>query len=175
MTTSNDLFDDIDDYMGDDEGPSKSQVKREMHELQALGKALSELTPRELAQIELPEKLQDAIELMQRITSNNAKRRQLQFIGRVMRDIDVEAIRHDLETIKNSARIAAQQHHVVEQWRDRILAEGDTAINAFLESYPDADRQKMRQLERQAAKESQQEKAPASARLLFKYLREVMA
>lgn len=173
--TGHDPFDDIGDYFDGEEEISKSAVKREMHERQALGQELAELSARELEKIELPDSLLNAIEAYKKITSNVAKRRQLQFIGRVMRDVEVEPIEKALHLMRHGATMAAQQHHNVERWRDRILSEGDTAINAFIEQFPQSDRQKLRQLERSARKETEQNKPPASARELFRYLREQLS
>ena len=170
--SGHDPFDDIGDYFDGEEEVSKSAVKREMHERQALGKELAELSEKAREKLDLPDALVAAIEAYQKITSNVAKRRQLQFIGRVMRDVDIEPIEQELKLLRHGATLAAQQHHQVEQWRDRILQEGDTAITAFLEAFPQADRQKLRQLERSARKEAELNKAPVSARELFRYLRE---
>src|SRR5688572_12592868 len=104
-----------------DDAPSKSQRKREMHDLQALGSELVELNEQQLASIELPERLLDAVREAKRMTKFEAKRRQLQYIGKVMRDVDPEPIRSRLAawkavSIENTARL-----HAIERWRARLL------------------------------------------------------
>lgn len=154
-----------------DELPSKSQRKREMHALQDMGAELVELTASQLDELPLPESLRDAVAQCQKIRANEARRRQLQFIGRLLRDVDAEPIQHALELLRQNAKLAAQQHHQLERWRDRLIAEGDEALNELLQQFPDADRQQLRQLIRTAQKEAEQGKPPAAARELFRNLR----
>lgn len=158
----------------DDEWISKSQLKRESHALQALGEQLVALNKDQLAQIPLDESLQDAIELAQKIRKKHeAFRRQLQYIGKLMRSCDAEPIEQALQRIKQPHQQATAELHQLEAWRDRLLAEGDPAVNALLQEHPDGDRQHLRQLIRQAKKEQSQNKPPKAARELFKYLRQL--
>ncbi len=150
---------------------SKSQRKREMHALQAMGAQLVGLSPALTAQLQLPEKLLDAIEQCRRITAHGGRVRQLQFIGRLMREIDVTPIETALARLQQHARLQNARFHHVEYWRDRLLEEGDAAINALLGDYPDFDRQQLRTLLRKARKEQDEQKPPAAARELFKLLR----
>lgn len=153
---------------------SKSQLKRESHELQALGEKLVELPASKLAKIPLPEELADAIALAQRIKQRGGRKRQLQYIGKLMRKIDAEPIQQAMDTlILDSARETAHLHQL-EQWRDRLVIEGDAALGELLEEYPQAERQHLRQLVRNAQRESKQNKPPKSAREIFRYLRELM-
>ncbi len=151
---------------------SKSQIKREMEELQQLGKKLLNLKADVVDKMELPDRLRAAIEESTRITQNEAKRRHLQFIGKLMRDTDVEQIREAIERQEAGSRAHAQHFHQLESWRDRLI-DNDDHINAFMEVYPAADRQHLRQLTRNAKREAEKNKAPASARKLFKYIREL--
>lgn len=157
------------------EEKTKSQIKREMLALQDLGAELVKLSPSQLEKIPMTEKLRDAIALAQRITSNGAMVRQLQFIGKLMREEDVEPIQRSLNELRFSAQKQAQHFHQLERWRDRLINEGDNALNDLLAQHTEADRQQLRQLIRQAQKEQKENKAPAAARELFRVLRELFA
>lgn len=152
---------------------SKSQRKREAHALQALGEALVKLTKPALQQIPLPDDLRNAIEEAQRLHQHGALKRQLQYIGKLMRQCDVEPIRAAYEKVTNSYREDVEQHHKLEQWRDRLLSEGDRALEQLLAQHADVDRQHLRQLIRAAHQEVAKGKPPKAARELFRYLREV--
>jgi ribosome-associated protein len=154
---------------------SKSQMKREMHALQALGEELVKLPNDQFDKMELPDDLRNAILEARRIHQRGAHKRQLQYIGRLMRDIDAEPIQEQLDTLRGHSQRAAQQLHHIERWRDRLLHEGDAALEELLQQYPDADRQNLRQLQRNAHKETLANKPPRAARALFRYLRELFA
>ena len=156
-----------------DDRPSRSQLKRDAEALQDLGRDLVELPQARLDRIEMPEKLREAIDLARRITAHGGRRRQLQFIGKLMRRLDAEPIRGQLEAMLQADRRAAQRFHHLEALRDKLIAEGDAALGAIIETYPYADRQHLRQLIRQAQQERDKNKPPASARSLFRYLREL--
>lgn len=158
----------------DDDEKSKSQVKREMHELLALGAELSKLPKDQFDKIDLPENLQDAIIEGRRITQHGAHKRHLQYIGKIMRNVDAEHIREQIDTLAGISKQAAASLHHIERWRDDLLAEGDGALGRLLTEHPTADRQYLRQLVRNAKKEAQGNKPPKSARALFKYLRELL-
>ncbi|MGS2723737.1 ribosome biogenesis factor YjgA [Porticoccus sp. GXU_MW_L64] len=151
---------------------SKTELKRDMQELQQLGETLVELPEKQLEKITLPDNLDDAIQLARRLKHREGRRRQLQFIGKLMRDIDVTEIRQQLEQFDQQSRAFRQQFHQLEQWRDRLVAEGDSALNEWMAEHPETDRQQIRQLIRQAQKEQSQNKAPTASRKLFKVLRE---
>ncbi|MDT8385711.1 MAG: ribosome biogenesis factor YjgA [Gammaproteobacteria bacterium] len=152
---------------------SKSQVKREMHELLALGEVLVNLPKEQFAKIELPETLHDAVLEGRRITQHGAHKRQLQFIGKLMRTVDAEQIRQQVDTLEGHSKQAAANLHHIERWRDDLLTQGDAALERLLTEFPAADRQYLRQLIRNAKKEMQENRAPKSARSLFKYLRDL--
>ncbi len=157
----------------DQEWVSKTQVKKHMHELQALGARLLELNAEQLAKITLDERLVQAIEEARRIKSNNAMKRHLQYIGKLMRTEDAELIEQQLGIYEAGKQAHTQLFHKLERWRDRLIHEGNEAVQAYIEEHPEADVQHLRQLVRNAQKELAQNKPPASARKLFKYLREV--
>lgn len=154
------------DYTDDeiDEGPSKSQLKREAHAVRELGEELAALGAAERARVPLPEDVVDAIDELNRTTKNGARKRQLGWLAKRMRKIDIEPIEAALESIRQSARANTQTLHLVEQWRDRLLGE-DTSANPkqaltdFLDKYPHADAQQLRQLQRSAGKEKSDRKS----------------
>ncbi len=155
----------IDDSENDDspERPTKSALKRQMTALQEIGEILVNLPESQLKQIPLENPLFDAIRTARSLKSHEARRRQLQYIGKLMRNIDPEPIQVALDKVQNKSQQSKARFHQIERWRDRLIAEGDSALEKLLEQYPDIDRQRIRQLIRQ----SQQTE-------LFRYLREWM-
>lgn len=149
---------------------SKSEMKRDMEELQKIGEALVELTPNALAKVPLDEEMMAAIKDAQRF-SKEARRRQLQFIGKQMRHMDLDPIQAALDKLNNKH----SQHTValkkLEIKRDKLIENGDSMLNAIMVDHPDADRQHLRQLMRQATKEKAQEKPGKAYREIFQYLK----
>ncbi len=154
---------------------SKSQLKRDMLELQVVGERLINMSAAQLAAFPLTPALLDALEESRRIKGHGAMRRHIRRVGKLLRSADSEAIRQLLDRLDNHDLIAKQQFHQLELWRDRLLQEGDTALAELLELYPEADRQQLRQLIRTANKEQHESAPPAAARKLFRYLRELSA
>ncbi len=158
-----------------EEEPSKSEVKRQMHARQALGKTLTELSEKQLVLMPIEdEKLLAALRETRRISSKNALRRHMQFIGKLMRDVDPEPIEAALESMRRPAREANEAFHQLEQLRDDILSAGVSGVELVLERWPEADRQQVRQLVLQHQREQQKGKPPAASRKLFRYLRELL-
>ena len=151
---------------------SKSQVKREMQALRDLGEELVQLPLVSLKKFSFPERLLDSILLAQSL-KREALRRQIQHIGKLLREEDDEAICQLLSQISQPQREEIRAFHDVEKWRDKLLNGGDEQINQAVSRFPAADRQHLRQLVRNARKELQQEKPPKSARLLFQYIKEL--
>lgn len=162
-----------DDYEEFEEGPSKSQIKREMKALQEIGAKLLTLNADQIKQLPLSDEMLAAIDESRRIRSHEAQRRHLQYIGKVMRREDTEAISEKIALFDTTSDAYNRQFHMLEHWRDRLIAEGDSALNALIEEKPETDRQMMRQLIRTAQKELKNEKPPAAARKIFRALREV--
>ncbi len=154
---------------------SKSQAKRDVEALQKLGVQLLKLSKSTLEKFSLDEKLLDAILLAQTIRSHSGHRRQLQLIGKLMRHVDADAIRLQLERYQHPIEVANSHFHQLEQWRDRLLAEGEPAIEALLTEHSNFERKRLRQLLRNAKKEHTQDKPAKSARQLFKYLKELIS
>jgi ribosome-associated protein len=134
----------------EEERPSKSHRKREMIALQKLGEALVNLPEAQLDNIPLDEKLFDAITMARSITNFEGKRRQMQYIGRLMRDADVKPIEEALARFQLKHQNSTAQFHQTERWRDKLMAEGDEKIQEFILAFPDTDRQRLRQLTRNA-------------------------
>ncbi|NOY62755.1 MAG: DUF615 domain-containing protein [Gammaproteobacteria bacterium] len=165
----------IDQAINDDEqidGKSKSQIKREMQALRDLGSELTKLSVRELEKLSLDERLHDAVLDAQRF-KKEALRRQLQRIGVLLRDVDVDAIRDALTKQAEPHQQDVQQFHQLEQWRDALIAGRGDLLTQLISQFPDLEPQHLRQLVRNAQREAAQQKPPRSSRLLFKYLREL--
>ncbi|CNI51888.1 ribosome biogenesis factor YjgA [Yersinia vastinensis] len=151
---------------------SKSEIKRDAEALKDLGTELVELGKNALEKIPLDEDLLAAIELAQKI-KKEGRRRQIQLIGKMLRARDVEPIQTALDKLKNRHNQQVSLFHKLETLRDRLVEEGDDAIPTVLELYPDADRQQLRSLVRNAQKEKAANKPPKSFRQIFQYLREL--
>lgn len=154
------------------ERPSKSQLKREMHALQELGETLIAMKPGERARFALSDDLEHAIDETARISSREARRRHMQYVGKLMRKEDLTALHAEFDAIDKERFQRDHAFHRLEKWRDRLIDEGDAAVDHYMQDHPDADRQTLRQLVRNARRERDQQKPPVSARKLFKYLRE---
>ena len=159
--------------------PSKTQLKAEADEKQALGEALLTLRADLMARLELPEKLLDAIAQARRISNFEGRRRQMQFIGKLMRPLDAEPIRAAIDEQLNGSAQLTLALHQAEQWRDKLVA-SDDALGDWLTEYPDTDSQQLRALIRQARKDAKPEKpgeAPRhgkSYREIFQLVRQAM-
>ena len=151
---------------------SKSEIKRDAEELKRLGAELVDLGKNSLDKIPLDEQLRDAIELAQRI-KKEGRRRQLQLIGKMLRQRDEEPIRLALDKLKNRHNQQVALFHKLEQLRDRLIEQGDDAVAEVLNLYPHADRQQLRSMIRNAQKEKAASKPPKAARQIFQYLREL--
>jgi ribosome-associated protein len=152
---------------------SKSQRKRDAKALQELGEALVDLSAEQLQRIELPASVREAVTLAQGIRQHGGRKRQIQYIGKLLRSLDAEPIRAALETLEGRSREAAARHHRLERWRDRLLEEGDGAVAELMEVMPSADSQHLRQLVRNARREAAAGQPPRAARSLFRYLRDL--
>lgn len=156
--------------------PSRSQQRREALEVLELARRLSEMTPQQIARLPVPERLLSHIDDTRRITSHGAHKRQLQYLAKQMRredDETLEAIRDAVDANGHAAREQAAMLHRAEQWRDRLIADGDAALAELLDAYPQADRQHLRQLARNAHEERLRNKPPHAYRELFRELREL--
>lgn len=164
--------------LDDELKPSKQQQKRDAEAAQSLGTELVKLPADQLNtlvdKLALPDKLREALLSCRTIKAHEAHRRQLQYIGKLMRGIDAAPIQHLLTEFKRGGQVAAAQLHQIERWRERLLVEGDTAFNELLQDYPKADTAQVQKLIASAHKESAHKQPPRASRLLFKYLRGLM-
>jgi len=166
-----------DDETGEFFSESRSQNRREALEVLALGETLVELTAAQLARLPIPEDLLEHIEYSKRITAHGARKRQLAFLAKQMRreeDGVLDAIRDALEANSETSKRAVALMHRVEHIREKLLAEGDAALAELLDEYPDADRQQLRTLVRNALAEKAKNKPPRAYREIYQVLRELM-
>ena len=151
--------------------PSKTMLKAEADEKQALGEALLTLRADLMARLDLPVKLLDAIKDAKKITNFEGRRRQMQFIGKLMRPLDADPIREAINEQLNGSAQLTLQLHLAEQWRDKLILD-DEALSAWLNDYPATDAQQLRALIRQARKDFKPEK-PGEAPRHGKSYREI--
>lgn len=155
--------------------PSKSQIKKAMHDIQKIGQSLLELSATQLAKVPMPDNLRQAIEHGQTLKKNNeSMRRHLQYIGKLMREIELAPILAAVQKIQMHRDQRTKEFHAVEKWRDQMIAKGDDALNEFIQLYPDTDRQQLRQLIRNAQHDRAQEKKTGGELALFRYLRDIL-
>jgi len=167
-----------DEDTGDYLGPSRSEQRRAALDVLALAQQLVGLSAAQLAKLPIPEDLLPHIRETQRITSHVAHKRQLAFLAKQMRredDATLDAIRDGLDAGGEAGRRETALLHRIEGWRDRLLADGDVALADLLVEHPDADRQHLRQLLRNAVEERNRNKPPHAARELFRVLREMLS
>lgn len=150
---------------------SKTRRKQEMHELQALGAALVALSEWQLRDFPLQPDLREAVLAAKRIRSHEAKRRQLQYIGRLMRETDAEPIRARLAALEGGSAQATARHRRLEAWRERLVAD-DQALTEFALEHPAADLQALRALIRNARKEAKEQRPPRAYRELFRFVKQ---
>lgn len=155
------------------EGPSKTQRKREMEALQDIGLELVKRSKETLVTFDLPEALFDAVIEAKRLTKNEAKRRQMQFIGRLMRDIDPAPIRKKLEELRGESAEHNALLHETERWRERLLAD-ERSFEEFARNFPRADLSHLRSLVRSVQKDRANEKPPKLYRTLYRELRDIL-
>ena len=154
--------------------PSKTKIKKQMHELRDLGKELTELGKDQIAQLDIPENLRDAIREMKNINKFGAQRRQMQYIGKLMREVDTAPILARLDAWKGKSQHHIAYMHQLERWRDRLM-ENDSALTELLAAHPQADAQRLRTLIRNAQKEMEAGKPPKNYREIFQVLREIIS
>lgn len=155
----------------DDETLSKTRKKAQMHALQKLGTELVDLSKERLASMQLPETLAEAIREAQRITAHEGRRRQMQYIGRLMRDIDPAPIQERLDAWRGQSKTEIARQHGMERLRDKLIA-NDSALTEFAQKHPGVDLQALRNLIRNARKEAAEGRAPKSYREIFKVIRD---
>ena len=157
------------------EDKSKSERKREVTALQDLGERLLELSQEQLNNIRISQELQDALILAKTLKSRGARRRQMQYIGVLMRRIDPEPIRLMIHEIDKGQKHKAREFQQLETMRNSLIDGDDTVFEEIIRRFPDADILRLRQFVRSARKEKKENKPPKQSRSLFRYLRELAA
>lgn len=153
--------------------PSKTQQKKHMLALQDLGEELIALNEAQLASLSLPEALREAVAAARRMNKFEARRRQLQYIGKLMRAVDPEPIRVRLDGWRASSREHTARLHRIERWRENLLAR-DEALGDFVSAHPHADAQQLRALVRGAKRERVENRPPKHYRALFQLIRDAL-
>lgn len=157
----------------DDLPKSRTQLKKEDKALQKLGESLVALAPDQLEGIDMPAVLREAIQQARKTRTHGARRRQLKYVGKVMREIDCEPIYQAIRNLQLGDLQKARAFQQIEAWRDELKAGNYQVIEEILNCSPNAERQRLTQLARNAHANCQTEKAVKSSRLLFRYLKEI--
>jgi len=155
------------------EAPSKSRRKRDMHELQTLGEALLDFPVEVLREMALPDVLLEALAVARRITARGGRRRQLQYIGKLMRSVDIAPVQAAIEARRQQHDTHSRAFHRLEELREALIAEPATALDAVMTEFPAADRRELERLARRARAERDGGQPPRAARALFRYLRDL--
>lgn len=166
-----------DERTGEFLSPSRSQQRRDALDVLALAGQLATLEPGRLAKLPVPEHLLPHIAEARRITSHIARKRQLAFLAKQMRREDdeaLDAIRDALDAGGEAAKQETALLHRAERWRERLLEEGDDALAELLAEFPQADRQLLRQLARNASEERRRSRPPKAYRELFREVRDLL-
>ncbi len=153
---------------------SKTRRKKDMHDLQALGAELVRLPRDRLQKIDLPDELREAIDFAHRVTSHEGRRRHLQYLGKLMRQVDADVVRAQMADATGESRAAVALMHTAERWRDRLIAD-DAALTEFIAGHADADVQWLRATIRAARREATAAQPPRHARELYRWLHEALA
>lgn len=153
--------------------PNKTQIKKDIAEIAKIAEELTQLTTVQLLEMQLPEKIERAIEAAKKMPdTKSARKRQLKFITAQLRNIELDEVMDNLDRLKSKSAHGIREHHQAETWRDRLIADGgNDVLTELVKQFPDVDRQYLRQLQRNAEKESKAEKPPKSARMLYQYLK----
>ncbi len=156
--------------------PNKTQIKKQIATVFSMVEEICSLTPAQITEFKLAENIENALIDAGKMAKNAARKRLLKYITGQMRTLDIPAIEEKLARMKNKSAHAVREHHQAERWRDQLLAEnGKQQLTSLLSEYPAADSQHLRQLQRSAQKEALEGKPPRSARLLYQYLKTLIA
>lgn len=160
------------DFTEDTGRPSKTKQKEVMHELRDLGAELVELSVGQLKRINVPENIFDAVRECQKITAHGARRRQIQYLGKLMRGVDDEPIRAGLALLRGESSAETARLHRLERLRVRLL-EDEAVLTEIAAQWPGVDLQHLRTLRRNALKEKENNKPPKNFRAIFQILQEL--
>lgn len=166
-----------DDNVFEYDGPSRSQMRREALDVLKLAQTLAGLSDAQLSHVPLDDELLAEVRRARAVTQQIARKRQIAYLAKQLRKLDDEAlepIRARLDNDRQQSRLEAAALHHAEQWRERLIAEGDEALNELLNTHPNADRQHLRQLARQSKTERDRNNPPHAQRELFRTLRDLL-
>ena len=149
---------------------SKSQKKRDMDGLKELGDRLTELSPGHLAKVK-NDQVREAVEIARKITKGNARKRQIQYIAKLLSRIDVDPIKKIIETLDASSAAYIQKFHQLESWREKLVNGDSETLSEVLDKSPNADRQRLRHLVRKARDERETGQQTTHFRRLFQFLK----
>ncbi len=157
--------------------PNKEQIKRDIAEIAKLAEELTQITDTQLTSANLPDQIHSAIVAAKKMPATKpARKRQMKFVTAHLRNIELDTVHEVLDRIKTKNAHGVREHHQAEQWRDKLIAcESNEVLTELLNELPTADRQYLRQLQRNAQKEVKTEKPPKSSRLLYQYLKELIS
>ena len=168
-------FDNFHDDPQEEQVKSRTAIKKEVEALQVFGTQIVELSDKYLSRIPLEGRLAEAVQEARGMRHREGRRRQLQFIGKLMRDAEnIEEIKEAYERVMSIGQENTKAQKQAELWRDRLLKGNNDSLQAFVDEFPNSEIQHLRQLIRNAQKELSQQKPPASARKLFRYIRELI-
>lgn len=152
---------------------SKTQLKKKSKDILDFSNDVSCLSQNQLNDLDLPNNIASAIEDLKKIKSNSAKKRQLQYIGKLFRSIDLDEIYIKFEKIRNQSEITKKHFHQIEDWRDKLINSPET-ITEFINKFPSTDAQNLRMLIKNARSELKNNKTRKSSKSLFKILSKIM-
>ena len=155
-----------------DDRPSKSQRKRDMEALRVLAEKLSQISADHLARVE-DEQIRESVTAATRITKGNARKRQIQYVAKLLSRIDTTPIQQIVDELDASSAAHVQKFHQLESWRERLINGDDAAFGEIVEQYPQCDRQHLRTLTRQAVQEHEQSEQHVQFRKLFQFLKKL--
>jgi len=151
--------------------PNKTQIKKEIAALFALGETMSKLSAAHLASLDLPDNIKKAVCDVAGMPQDGARKRLLKYIAAQLHKIDISPIQEKLARIQNKSAHSVREHHILEHWRDKLINEGNVALTDLFDEQPTVDLQQVRQLLRNIKKEAEMGKPPKSSRLLYRYLK----
>ncbi|HCK03198.1 MAG: DUF615 domain-containing protein [Methylophilales bacterium] len=152
---------------------SKTELKKDSKKVQAFGRSIAELSNDEIKKFNFPVNIQEAIKEFKAIKSNSAKKRQVQFLGKLLREVDLTEAYGVMERLRTNSQQEIQANHYIEKWRDKLLSNKE-AITEFISLYPEADSQSLRQLIQNSLKERSLNKPPKSYRQLFQIIKSMI-
>jgi ribosome-associated protein len=152
---------------------SKTELKKDSKKIQQFGRKISELTINNIEAFKFPLNIYEAVIGLKNLKSNSAKKRQVQYLGKLLREIDLTDAFLVMKQLKVSSQKEIQRNHIIEGWRDKLLS-NNNSITEFVDEYPKIDRQSLRQTISNAQKEKKEDKGPKYSRQLFKLIKDIV-